>query len=137
MSKLSRRSYDYSFSGARKKIFQRFSRDMAGGFSTFPSVIKFPVLAGYTGIQNKTPQPRAPHGWSHPMLYTCWDWEETPRGPPGWDEQQVALPTFYLEGGQCMRRRHRGERQLDLETVGVNLDASLLGFYRVLTAVLI
>lgn len=67
MSKLSRRSYDYSFSEARN-IPVILSTAMAGGFSMFLSFIKFPVLSGYAGIQSKTPQPRTPHGCSHPMF---------------------------------------------------------------------
>lgn len=56
--------------------------------------------------QNATAQNSS---WLLPSnVLTCWDWEETPRSPLGGDKQRVAHPSFYLEGGQCMRRRHLG-----------------------------
>lgn len=48
------------FQGQKENIPVMLSTNVVGGFSTFPSFLEFPFLAGYAGIQNKMAS--SPHG---------------------------------------------------------------------------
>lgn len=134
-----RRSYDYSFSGARKKIFQWYFPQ------TWLVVSPRSPLSFSSGWLHWYPEQNATaqnSSWLVPsdVVYVLGLGRDSQDPPGGMNSRLPFLPSIWKvdsawEGG-TQAGRHRGEQQLDLKMVEVNLDASLLGFYRVITAVL-